>query len=306
MPIDRDETATGVDVRWTPFPDEHGTVRSGLAFIGGYEYAQTRRTYDYDTIFISSTASGGEIFQQPDTDVNTFTAGVEEKWSPCFNSYVRCKFIDTAYPLYGISPGRSLTTPTEQESLAAALDSTLPTRETRIEVGSTWSPGYGFMLNGTFYVEDASNHGPYAYFDSTSYPFIISSWYAVTPAWTINAGYANFVNAINQQVSLGLTTPPAPNSAYTAPWRYLGQRQRVQRRHVLCVEQAIEVRRQLRVCPRPGRHHQHADADGDTDGNILRRPGRLLHGLEHHLPGLGRSGLSVAAPHHVLFPLQLL
>ncbi len=222
MPIDRDETATGVDVRWTPFPDEHGTVRSGLAFIGGYEYAQTRRTYDYDTIFISSTASGGEIFQQPDTDVNTFTAGVEEKWSPCFNSYVRCKFIDTAYPLYGISPGRSLTTPTEQESLAAALDSTLPTRETRIEVGSTWSPGYGFMLNGTFYVEDASNHGPYAYFDSTSYPFIISSWYAVTPAWTINAGYANFVNAINQQVSLGLTTPPAPNSAYTAPWRDLG------------------------------------------------------------------------------------
>ncbi len=211
IPVNRDETTMGVDARWTPFCDEHGTVRGGLAFTAGYEYGQIRRTYADYSIAISSSVT--DLFEQPDSDINTFLAGVEEKWSPCFSSYVRYKYIATAYPLYGVTPseaGGSVT-------LDNALDTCLPTRQNRIEIGSTWSPGNCFMINGTFYVEDSSNHGPYAYFDSTSYPFIFTAMYAVTPQWTINGGYANFVNAINQNITLG-----GGSNLFTAPWRYLG------------------------------------------------------------------------------------
>jgi hypothetical protein len=211
QPISRDETSTGFTARWRPFSDEGRIGYGGLAFTGGYEYGQIRRTYaDYD-ISITTPAT---LWPQPDTDTNMYTVGVEEKWTLQFSSYLRYKLIDTAYPLYGVTPNVSTT-------LDAALNTSLPTEENRVELGGTWTPSERFMLNGTFYVEDSSNHGPYADFDSTSYPFMFSAMYAVTEKWSINGGYANFVNAINQNVNLGLTATVGSNS-YTAPWRYVG------------------------------------------------------------------------------------
>ena len=146
-------------------------------------------------------------FYQPDTDTNTFMVGVEEKWSQQFDTYVRMKFINTAYPLYGI-------TPYVGSNLDQALNTCLPTDETRMEIGATWTPSERFLANGTFYVEDASNHGPYGYFNSTNYPFLFSVMYAPTQAWHLTAGYANFDQSLTQNINIGV---PAPT---TTPWTY--------------------------------------------------------------------------------------
>ena len=140
-------------------------------------------------------------FYQPDTDTNTFMVGVEEKWSQQFDTYVRMKFINTAYPLYGI-------TPYVGSNLDQALNTCLPTDETRMEIGATWTPSERFLANGTFYVEDASNHGPYGYFNSTNYPFLFSVMYAPTQAWHSTAGYANFDQSLTQNINIGVPRRP--------------------------------------------------------------------------------------------------
>ena len=78
---------------------------SRLAITGAYDYAQFRRTYADDTIDLPVPVD----FYQPDTDTSTFMVSVDEKWSEHFDTYVRMKFINTAYPLYGITPVRERT-----------------------------------------------------------------------------------------------------------------------------------------------------------------------------------------------------
>ncbi|MHB1037375.1 MAG: hypothetical protein ACYC35_22545 [Pirellulales bacterium] len=201
-PINRDITTTGVNGRWYPFLEDCGTYRSRFAFVGGYEYGQLRRRN-----------AGGEIntspvteFEQPDSNRNTFTTGFEERWSPRMTSYVRYKFIDTRFPLYGVTAAAT--------TLDAGLNSSLPTHEDRIELGNTWSPTDDFSFNGTLFVENATNHGPYANFDSTSVPFLFTTWYAPTDKWSLSGGYSNFANSIEQDITLG------GGSSFTSPWQY--------------------------------------------------------------------------------------
>ena len=206
--IGRDTWATGLNGRWTPFRDDCcDTLRSGMAFTGGYEYGQIRRTDDYETISTTPTT----LFYQPDTNTNTFTVGVEEKWNLHFNSYLRYKYITTQYPLFGITAG-------EEASLDAALNTLLPTVENRVELGNTWTISNQFMLNAVVYLEQSSNHGPYVDFDSTSYPYFLNAMWAVTSKWTVNGGYGNFRNFIQQDVTLGMV-----NDAYTSPWGYMAR-----------------------------------------------------------------------------------
>ena len=184
-------------------------------------------------------------FYQPDTDTNTFMVGVDEKWSEHFDTFARMKFINTAYPLYGV-------TPYVTNSLDNAVNTCLPTSETRMEIGGTWMPSECFLFNGTFYVEDASNHGPYTYFNSTNYPFLFSFMYAPTKCWHLNAGYANFDQNLTQNVNIG--TPIAVRRALDLR----EQGERVQHRHDLQVVAEAHPQRQPRVRPRPGLGHQHA------------------------------------------------
>jgi hypothetical protein len=218
IPIDRDQDAVGVTSRWRPFYDEKGTVPGGLAFTAGYEYSQLRRTNAGDTIQAIAPA----FWIQPNTNKSTATVGVEEKWSRAFTTYVRFKYIDTEYPLYGISPD-------VYSSLDDALNTMLPTHENRVEIGGTWTPSEHFMLNATFYVENALNNGPFVNFDSTSYPYVLSLWYAPSTKWSFTTGYANFTNWISQDVTLtAVTTAPTtgiPPSPSTAPWNYMGKSQ---------------------------------------------------------------------------------
>ncbi|MHB1037377.1 MAG: hypothetical protein ACYC35_22535 [Pirellulales bacterium] len=205
-PINRDITTTGVNGRWYPFLEDCGTYRSRFAFIGGYEYSQLRRRGAGDEI----NTDPPTVFVQPNSNRNMFTVGGEERWSNSMTSYVRYKFIDTRYPLIGITPGVS-------SSLDNALNTSLPTHEDRIELGNTWSPTDDFSFNGTLFVENATNHGPYANFDSTSVPFLLTTWYAPNDKWSLSGGYSNFANSIEQDITLG------GSNSFTSPWQYTGK-----------------------------------------------------------------------------------
>ena len=217
-PINRDTNAFGATARWRPFVRDSGTLRSRLALTGGYEYSQIRRTFAEDEILKTS-----QLFIQPDTDRNTFMVGIEERWSLAFSSYIRYKRIETDYPLYGITPGVNSATAV---ALDDALNSNLPTEENRVEIGGTWSPTDVFMLNATFYIENALNHGPYVNFDSTGYPFILSAWYAPGERWSLTGGYASFTNWIDQDITLTSSRPEgtgggnSPPALTTSPWGY--------------------------------------------------------------------------------------
>lgn len=208
QPVNRDVADFGVNGRWRPFFDEVGTVRSRFALIGGYDYGTIRRgnaTYPNN--------HGTFTFTQPDTDSNTLFLGVEEKFSKEFSTYLKYKLIDTDYPLYGVT--------LESHTLANAITTNLPTREDRIELGATWSPTDRFMLNGTGWYENASNHGPYANFESNSFPFSFTTWYSVTSQWSLNGGYAYFPNHITQDVVLGADSNVTATIPFRSPWTYM-------------------------------------------------------------------------------------
>jgi hypothetical protein len=209
QPVNRDKITYGANGRWRPFFDEVGTLRSRFAMTGGYEYGELRRTdatYPVDTVPQSR-------FTQPNTNSNTVFVGVEEKFSKQFNTYVRYKMIDTDYPLYGVT--------IKSHTLENAINTNLPTREDRIEVGATWSPTDRFMLNGTGWFENASNHGPYVDFDSNSVPFSLTTWYSVNTQWSLNAGYSYFPNHITQEIVLGADSNPTATIPFVSPWTYM-------------------------------------------------------------------------------------
>lgn len=206
-PVNRDTSALGMKSRWRPFHDECCTLRSKLTLTGGYEYSTIRRN-GWSATFIDM--AGDPVFVQPDSNKNLFTVGAEEKWSPELTTYIRYKFIDTGYQLYGINPGAVT-------SFNDALNSCLPTQENRVELGGTWTPSEQLMLNGTVFIENESNHSQYVNYDSNSVPFVTSVMYAPTCKWTLTGGYANFSNYMDQDITLGGLTA---GSAVTLPWAY--------------------------------------------------------------------------------------
>ena len=77
------------------------------------------------------------------------------------------------YPLYGITPDVG-------SSIDAALNSSLPTQENRVELGCTWTPTDCLMVNATLYVENAMSDAPYVAWTSNSLPFTVSAWWSPT------------------------------------------------------------------------------------------------------------------------------
>ena len=100
--INREIHTIGLTARWRPFEDQCGTLASRLSFVGGYEYSTLMRENAGDTfVHVSPPANGpfvtNNVFNQPNSNTNTFTFGVEEKWSACFDTFLRYKFIGTDY-----------------------------------------------------------------------------------------------------------------------------------------------------------------------------------------------------------------
>jgi hypothetical protein len=130
-------------------------------------------------------------------------------------------FIDTVYPLYGVTPMNSY-------SLDAALNTSLPTHEDRIELSGSWTPTDNFMLSASVWLERTYNHGPYAYFNEDNYPFLVTAWYAPTCKWNVTGGFAQLTNWINQDITMGGNEAPGRDGRpelslpMTSLWRYQG------------------------------------------------------------------------------------
>jgi len=217
--INRETDTFGVNTRWRPFEDECGTFRSRLSLVGGYEYSSLKRENAGDTFTSVAPGTNGpfvsdNVFTQPSSNKNTFTVGVEEKWSASLNTFLRYKFISTEYPLYGITP--------DVGQLDAALNSALPTQENRVELGCTWTPTDCLMVNATLYVENAMSDAPYVAWTSNSLPFVVSAWWAPTQSWSFSAGASEMDSWINQNVTLSnLAAQNGPIVPIT-PWQFTG------------------------------------------------------------------------------------
>ena len=199
-------------------------------------------------------------FTQPDSNKNTFTVGVEEKWSASFNTFLRYKFIDTEYPLYGITA--------DAGQLLATLNTCLPTQENRVELGCTWTPTDCLMVNATLYVENAMNDGPYSAWTSNSLPFTLSAWWAPRPDWSFSAGVSEMDSWINQNTNLSnLNATNGP--VIPLPWQYRGVADvfNVGTRYAATRETVVHGR--SRVCARHrlqfgGGQHRQSTADNDA------------------------------------------
>jgi hypothetical protein len=223
--VNREVHGAGIDGRWRPFEDECDTLRRNLSFTVGYDYNAMLYENATDSLaFVPAGNANGvfvvnRIFTQPSTIANTFSLGMEEKWSKSFDTQLRYVYVSTQYPLYGITPEAG-------QSINAALSSSLPTQENRLELEGTWTPTDCLMVNATIYVENAMSNAPYVGnatspgWTSNSLPFTLSAWWAPTCDWSFNVGFAEMDSWINQGVSAG----PLNSSAdgINVPWAFRG------------------------------------------------------------------------------------
>jgi hypothetical protein len=200
-------------------------LRRAFALLGGYEYRQiNRRRHESNEMNYELANQDPDFWIQPNTDSNRFWVGAQQDWSCTLNSSVKYMYINTSYPLYGVTPANSYT-------LDSALNTNLPTDEHRIELNTTWTPTDNFMLTGTFWIENTWNDGPYAYFNEDNYPFMLTAWYAPTSRWSVTGGFADLTNWIYQDITLGSVGPTTAGRdgrletsiPLTAPWRYAGR-----------------------------------------------------------------------------------
>jgi len=241
-PVDRQFNSYGVTSRWRPFWDDSNRVRRGMALIGGYEYSQIiRQNASYSVDVLNPTAvpplQASDMvpftFVQPDSNTNKFFLGVTEDWSRAFSTKLKYTFIDTRYPLFGVTSG-AVAGGDFQPNDQAAINSALPTHVDRVELCGTWQPEDYFMLTATVYLEQSTHRSEFARFDQNDYPWVLSAWYAPTRKWSFSAGYAQFSSFIDQDITLGSQGrygsfgSPHVNEweetpSFTAPWRFAGR-----------------------------------------------------------------------------------
>lgn len=216
--VDREVTKGGVKARWHPFRRRWSS--SGLSLTGGYEYRQIERTnvtYTLNDDLASST--GFATWTQPTSVSNLFHVGVSERWSESLDSFVRFKTRVVDNPLYGFRENQ------ERFTIDDAINTNQPEHEDLVEIGGTWTPAYNILVSATIGIQDRHTSSPYAYFDEDDYPIVVTAWYAPTTRWSLSAGYANFSNFIDQDVTLGIghTSSRGDEDTDTTRWSYRGR-----------------------------------------------------------------------------------
>ena len=190
-PVGRTTTTAGFKGRWKP-----SRSIKGLAFTGGYEYRLIDRinaTYPLDF-----PANGISSFTQPDTVSNMLHVGAQNRWSRCFDSFVRYKMRSIDNPLFGFSETQENVT-----SIGQALNSNQPQHEDLVELGGTWTPADSFFVNATFGLQQRNHNAANANFSENDYPIVVSAWYAPAVNWTISGGLGFFSNWIDQDIMIG-------------------------------------------------------------------------------------------------------
>lgn len=189
-PIDYLETTAGAEASWYPF--RSSDFAKGLSFTGGYEQGSLNRTFaDY---FIQDLHT---FVTQEHTPVTSGHVGTRMRFSRDFDTYVRYKVLLVQDPLFGVNRYEGVT------------NTNLPEHENLVEVGGTWRPLKNLITNATFGVDSRTNHSDVANFDENSFPVTFTLWYAVTPAWSLSAGYGLYSNRIEQDILFPSDLAPA-------------------------------------------------------------------------------------------------
>jgi hypothetical protein len=231
-PLSYDKTAAGVKGQWRPFTSGWPVAR-GVAFTGGYEYSLISRSFAEYEIEQSPALSPNPIttFDQPDTLGHMVFFGVSNRWSACFDSFVRYKRLAVDNPIYGV------------RSTSGDVNTNQIGQSDLVEFGGTWTPSDSFLLTASIGVEKRRQHSfqdnvnnAFALsqtnpretdFDEDNYPIVVTAWYAPAPKWSLSGGYATFSNWIDQLITLGDQYNDGAGSVEPNPaqsrWRYGGQ-----------------------------------------------------------------------------------
>lgn len=210
--IDYTRTRAGIKSSWQPYGDRGSRCTNyglfeGTTIASGYEYYLLER--DYATY---ETALGP--FTQLDTKTNQIEFGPSTKWSRSFETYTRYKVRFIEDPLIGVREHNG------------AFNTNQPEQVHITDVGCNWSPASNFMTNAQVSILNSWNDSQYADFTENNYPMTFTAWYAPTTRWSFTGGYAYSSNWIDQDITLGFTTPdvpPPPVVTETTRWSYWGE-----------------------------------------------------------------------------------
>ena len=199
-PVDYNRSRVGLKGNWRD-------PGSGWSMTSGYEYFVLARDFaNYDTAL-------GPFVQQ-DTKSHLVEIGPSRRWSSSLNSYLRYKVRFSEDPLIGVREANG------------RFNSNQPELEHRVEIGGNWTPAENLMATAQFSVVNRSQRSEFANFSEDDYPFVTSLLYAPTDRLSLTGGYAYFSNWIDQDITLGFTTPGVavpPVRTETTPWSYAGQ-----------------------------------------------------------------------------------
>jgi hypothetical protein len=200
-PVNRQWLKAGLKGRWRPFQDSYRL--RGLAVVSGYEYKQLER--QFVTYEVEGAGPEPFVFTQPDTFTHAFNVGLENRWSACFDTYLRYRMVATDDPMYGVREAdeQVVDDPDVVSTGLSAFNSNLPTQEDRFEIGGTWSPTYNFMLGAMVGVEMLDHRSDLAWFDEDNYPITVTAWYAPTCAWSVSGALGFYQNNIAQDITYG-------------------------------------------------------------------------------------------------------
>ena len=327
-PLSYDKTAAGVKGEWRPHQSGWPVAR-GLAFTGGYEYSLISRSFaDYEIEQNPDLPpSPVTTFDQPDTLGNTFFFGVSNRWSACFDTFVRYKRLEISDPVFGV------------RATSGDVNTNLPGQSDLIEFGGTWTPSDNFLVNASVGIDKRRHHSFHdnvnnafgvvdgvnpreTDFDEDSYPVVVSACYAPTCKWSFNGGYATFSNWVDQLITLGdqyndgIFDPGNRNyvepSPYQSRWRYYGQSQVVNLGAAYAYSQRLKVlggweytwsRNAIQTAPSPATA---LNSTGDRDRPRLDGDPRALGRADGDHAADRRRGLPAPRADHRLRPLHLL
>jgi len=202
-PVDYFRTRAGWKGNWRPSSD----FTNGFSLAGGYEYYQLERDFaTYDT------ALGP--FTQPDTKSHSLAIAPQMRWSPDWTSYVRYKVSFIEDPLIGVREANG------------RFNTNQPEQTHGVDIGGTWTPADNFVATAQFTVFNSWHSSEFASFNEDNYPFFLTLFYAPTDRLSLTGGYAYMSNWINQDITLGFTTPGVPVPPVrteTTNWDYRGE-----------------------------------------------------------------------------------
>ena len=157
-PINYNRWWGGIKGRWRPYRDDCSR-RSGLTFSSGYEYLALDRE---NAIFSEEALTVDES----STIVNTLRFRTSMRWNPEWDTWVRYRLAFINDPLFGVPVANT------------ATNSSLPTQEHLVELGTTWTPIDSFLISGSFGINNSWHSSDIADFDEDSYPIVVTAWYA--------------------------------------------------------------------------------------------------------------------------------